>query len=202
MNPIILASASPRRRALLEALGIEVTVRAVNVPELEIGQPKHIALENAMRKRNDAGSRETKPSFVIAADTVVALGSEHFGKPATLDEARRMIKMLSGRTHEVITGVAVANVAARRAIEDVEITKVTFRTLADSEIDAFVNSVKPLDRAGAYTVDGPGSLLVERYEGCYTNVLGLPMIRLDKVMRDLGDAGLFARINPAKARFL
>jgi septum formation protein len=201
VTPIVLASASPRRKALLEALGIEVVVRAAGVPELEIGQPKHIALENAVRKRNDAGSRETGPALLIAADTVVALGSEHLGKPATLDEARAMIRKLSGRTHEVITAVAIADVSSRRATEDVEITRVTFRTLANSEIDAFVNAVKPLDRAGAYTVDGPGSLLVERYDGCYTNVLGLPMIRLDTLMRELGD-GLFARINPARARFL
>ncbi len=201
MKSILLASASPRRKALLEALGLEVTVRAANVPELEIGQPKHIALENAVRKRNDAGSRETGSTLVIAADTVVALGSEHFGKPKTLDEARAMIRRLSGRTHEVITAVAVADVQAKRAVEEAEITKVTFRALTDAEIDTFVNTVKPLDRAGAYTVDGPGSLLVEKYDGCYTNVLGLPMIRLDKLMRELGD-GLFTRINPGKARFL
>jgi len=201
VKQIVLASASPRRKALLEALGIEVTVRAPGVPELEIGQPKHIALENAVRKRNDAGSRETGDTLVIAADTVVALGSEHLGKPKTLEEARAMIRKLSGRTHEVITAVAVADVQAKRAVEDAEITKVTFRALTDSEIDTFVNAVKPLDRAGAYTVDGPGSLLVERYAGCYTNVLGLPMIRLDKLMRELGD-GLFTRINPDKARFL
>lgn len=201
MKTIVLASASPRRKALLEALGIELIVRAVNVPELEIGQPKHIALENAVRKRNDAGSRETGNRLVVAADTVVALSSEHFGKPKTLDEARAMIRKLSGRTHEVITAVAIADVQAKRAVEDAEITKVTFRALTDSEIDAFVNTVKPLDRAGAYTVDGPGSLLVERYEGCYTNVLGLPMVRLDKLMRELGD-GLFTRINPGRARFL
>lgn len=201
MKQIVLASASPRRKALLEALGIEVTVRAPGVPELEIGQPKHIALENAVRKRNDAGSRESGDTLVVAADTVVALGSEHLGKPKTLEEACAMIRKLSGRTHEVITAVAVADVQARRAVEDAETTKVTFRALTDAEIDAFVNAVKPLDRAGAYTVDGPGSLLVERYDGCYTNVLGLPMIRLDKLMRELGD-GLFARINPGKARFL
>jgi septum formation protein len=201
MTPVVLASASPRRKALLEALGIEVAVQAPNVPEMEIGQPRHIALENAVRKRNDAGSRESVPAIVIAADTVVAVGSDHLAKPKSLDEARGMIRRLSGRTHEVITAVAVASVALRRAAEDVEITRVTFRALSDSEIDTFVNTVKPLDRAGAYTVDGPGSLLVERYEGCYTNVLGLPMIRLDKLMRELGD-GLFTRINPAKARFL
>ncbi len=201
MKAIVLASASPRRKALLEALGIELIVRAVNVPELEIGQPKHIALENAVRKRNDAGSRETGNRLVIAADTVVALGREHFGKPKTLDEARAMIRRLAGRTHEVITAVAIADVQAKRAVEDAETTKVTFRALTDSEIDSFVNTVKPLDRAGAYTVDGPGSLLVERYDGCYTNVLGLPMVRLDKLMRELGD-GLFTRINPGRARFL
>ncbi len=154
-----------------------------------------------MRKRNDAASRESGPALVVAADTIVALGDELLGKPASLDEARDMLRRLSGRTHEVMTAVALVDVDARRATEGIEITHVTFRTLAASEIDVFVNAVKPLDRAGAYTVDGPGSLLVERYQGCYTNVLGLPMVCLDQLMRELGD-GLFTRIEPSRARFL
>lgn len=201
MTPIVLASASPRRRALLEALGIDVRVCATGVPETEKGQPRHVALENAVRKRNDAAARESGSVLVIAADTIVALGSELLGKPASLDEAHDMLRRLSGRTHEVMTAVAVVDVATRRATEGIEITRVTFRRLSEDEIRVFVNAVKPLDRAGAYTVDGPGSLLVERYEGCYTNVLGLPMIRLDALMREMGD-GLFARIDPARARFL
>jgi len=201
VTPIVLASASPRRRALLEALGIEVQVRASGVPEAERGQPRHVALENAVRKRNDAASREAGPALVIAADTIVVIADEILGKPASLDEARGMLRRLSGRTHEVMTAVAIVDVGARRATEGIEITQVTFRALSDHEIDTFVGAVRPLDRAGAYTVDGPGSLLVERYHGCYTNVLGLPMICLDRLLRELGD-GLFSRIHPDRARFL
>lgn len=201
MKPIVLASASPRRRALLEALGITVDVQATGVPELEHGAPREVAAVNAVRKRDDAASRVSDPALIIAADTVVALGDELFGKPATLDEARGMLRRLSGRTHEVMTAVAIADAATKRAIDGIEITRVTFRALSRREIDTFVDSVKPLDRAGAYTVDGPGSLLVERYDGCYTNVLGLPLVRLDLLLRELGD-GLFARVDPSKARFL
>ncbi len=201
MTPIVLASASPRRRALLESLGIEVRVRASGMPEIERGQPRHVALENAVCKRNAAASREPGPALVIAADTIVVIGDEILGKPASLDEARAMLRRLSGRTHEVMTAVAIVDIAARRATEGVEITQVTFRELSAREIDTFVDAVKPLDRAGAYTVDGPGSLIVERYHGCYTNVLGLPMVCLDRLMRELGD-GLFARVDPVRAKFL
>jgi septum formation protein len=201
VKPIVLASASPRRRALLEALGISVQVRVTGVPEIEGGEPRAVAAENALRKRDVAASRESSPALIVAADTIVVLGDEVLGKPATLDEARQMLRRLSGRTHEVMTAVAVADPFARRAAEGIEITRVTFRSLTGAEIDTFVDAVKPLDRAGAYTVDGPGSLLVERYDGCYTNVLGLPMVRLDLLLRELGD-GLFARVDPARARFL
>lgn len=201
MKRIVLASASPRRRALLEALGIAVEVQATGVPELDRGPPGYVARVNAVRKRDDAVSRASGPALIIAADTVVALGDELFGKPATLDEAREMLRRLSGRTHEVMTSLAVADCAAGREADAIEITRVTFRSLSGAEINTFVDAVKPLDRAGAYTVDGPGSLLVERYEGCYTNVLGLPMVRLDSLLREFGD-GLFVRVDPARARFL
>jgi septum formation protein len=160
-----------------------------------------VALENALRKCNDAAAREAGPAIVIAADTIVVVDEDVLGKPKSLDEARVMLRRLSGRTHEVMTAVAIRDVGSQRKTKGIEVTHVTFRRLSEAEIDIFVNAVKPLDRAGAYTIDGPGSLLVERYNGCYTNVLGLPMICLDNLLRELGD-GLFVRVNPARARFL
>ncbi len=201
MNRLVLASGSPRRRALLEALGAEVIVHVSHTAEIESGDPRTVAIENARRKRDEV-ARDTAPgAFVIAADTIVVLGDRILNKPADLDEARRMIRALAGRTHHVMTGVAVADTASGQSCEGIEVTGVTFRALSDADIDRFVTAVRPLDRAGAYTVDGPGGLLVERYDGCYTNVLGLPLVRLDALLRELGD-GLFQRIDPARARFL
>ena len=172
-----------------------------DAPEILEGDPAAVAVENACRKRDAVTPEVDAGAFVIAADTIVVIDGTILGKPADLDEARRMIRSLTDRTHEVMTGVAVTDKASGRTVEGVETTRVTFRNLTDEEIDQFVTAVKPLDRAGAYTVDGPGSLLVARYDGCYTIVLGLPLVRLDDLLRKLGD-GLFHRIDPARARFL
>ena len=112
-----------------------------------------------------------------------------------------MLTRLSGATHEVVTGVAIVHTGTGETVEGHETTKVTFRALSEPEIDAFVIAVKPLDRAGAYTVDGPGSLLVQSYAGCFYNVLGLPIIRLDSLLRTLG-LSLFDYMNKDKAVFL
>jgi len=112
-----------------------------------------------------------------------------------------MLRQLSGNTHQVITGIAILDNAANRMVTGAESTDVTFRPLSETEIKRFVDTVRPLDRAGAYTVDGPGSLLVSRYDGCYQNVLGLPIVRLDKLLRTIGYS-LFELMHPEKTRFL
>lgn len=201
MIPIVLASASPRRRALLEALGIEVSVRLSTVEETLDGIPEEIALGNAIAKRDDVAHRLTDAAMVIAADTIVVLDEEIMGKPSDLAEARRMLARLSGKTHEVLTGVAVVDAESGESAEGLERTAVTFRALSAEDIDRFVETVRPLDRAGAYTVDGPGTLLVTRYEGCFQNVLGLPIVLLDTLLCELGD-GLSRRVRGDKARFL
>lgn len=201
MIPIVLASGSPRRRALLEALGIEVDVRVSEVEEVADGRPAEVVLENARRKRDDVARHVEHRALVIAADTIVVLDNLILGKPVDLDEARSMLRLLSGRTHEVLTGIAVIDTASGQTAEGVETTRVHFRDLDEADLERFVEAVQPLDRAGAYTVDGPGSLLVDRYEGCFENVLGLPVVRLDCLLHDLGDS-LFARIHAPRARFL
>ncbi len=198
---IVLASASPRRRALLAALGIEFDVVTSDVEEIFEGVPEEIVVVNARKKRDDVARCLDKPALVIAADTLVFLDEHVLGKPANLEEAVEMLSRLSGRTHQVITGLSAADTGAKRTAEGFETTDVTFRTLSRSEINAFVDAVRPMDRAGAYTVDGPGSLMVERYDGCYQNVLGLPMVRLDKVLRELG-YNLFEMMNGHRAQFL
>ena len=139
--------------------------------------------------------------MVIGADTIVVLEGQIMGKPADLDEALAMLTRLSGKTHEVLTGVAVINTETGGKVAGVERTEVTFRALTEDHIARFVDAVRPLDRAGAYTVDGPGSLLVTRYDGCYQNVLGLPIVLLDTLLAELGD-GLFDRMRADAARFL
>ena len=144
---------------------------------------------------------EEAAALVIAADTLVFLDEHVLSKPADKAEARAMLRRLSGNTHQVVSGVAVLDTATGYDVVGSETTDVTFRTLTDAEIDRFVEAVNPVDRAGAYTVDGPGSLIVARYDGCYQNVLGLPVVRLDKLLRGIGHS-LFDLMNPEQARFL
>ncbi len=202
MVRVVLASASPRRRALLEALGLAVDVVVSDAPEVDSGTvPAAIVEANARAKRDAVTARLDRPALVIAADTLVFLEEHVLSKPADKAEARTMLRRLSGNTHQVVSGVAVTDTATGREAIGSETTDVTFRTLTDAEIDAFVEAVNPVDRAGAYTVDGPGSLIVARYDGCYQNVLGLPIVRLDKLLRGIGHS-LFDLMNPEQARFL
>jgi len=198
---IVLASASPRRRALMAALGLEFDVRPSDAHEVDEGAaPEAIVIANARRKRDDVVARLDSPALVIAADTLVFLDGAVLSKPKDLDDARAMLRRLSGRTHQVITGLAIAGPDGR-LIEGSETTGVTFRDLTDPEIAHFVHAVKPTDRAGAYTVDGPGSLLVASYNGCFQNVLGLPIVRLDHLLRPLG-YDLFELMDGPRSIFL
>ena len=186
MTRIVLASGSPRRRALLQALGIPFEVIVSNAPEHFNGTPAEMVVDNARAKRDDVAAKLAAPALVIAADTLVFLGDRVLGKPANHDEARAMLALLSGNTHQVLTGLALIDTATGKTAEGYESTDVTFCALTPGEIDRFVAAVNPVDRAGAYTVDGPGSLLVARYDGCYQNVLGFPIVRLNALLQELG----------------
>lgn len=201
MVRVVLASASPRRKALLEALGLSFEVIVSEAEEIFEGEPSEIVVTNARLKRDEVVTALTAPALVLAADTLVFLDEHVLGKPADKAEAYQMLSRLSGRTHQVITGLSLVDTATGRVAEGFECTDVTFRSLLPEEITAFVEAVNPVDRAGAYTVDGPGSLLVARYDGCYQNVLGLPIVRLDALLREVG-YNLFAWMNPARCRFL
>ncbi|NLN92109.1 MAG: septum formation protein Maf [Candidatus Hydrogenedens sp.] len=199
---VLLASASPRRKALLGALGASFDVWAAQAEEIDEGhEPEAIVIGNAERKCRAAVEARPHHDLVISADTLVFLDGQVLSKPADLEEAKTMLRALSGRTHHVVTGLALFDRASGCYATGAEKTGVRFRELSDEEIACFVNTVKPVDRAGAYTVDGPGSLLVAAYDGCYQNVLGLPLVRLDLVMRTLGYS-LFEMINGDEARFL
>ncbi len=202
MLPIVLASGSPRRKALLEALGLKLTVVISDVEEtFEGASPSEIVVANARLKCQDVAAGIDYPALVIAADTLVFYEQHVLGKPADPQEARNMLRILSGNTHQVVTGVCATDTSNGKLVEGHETTNVTFRKLSDDEIGHFVHAVNPVDRAGAYTVEGPGSLIVESYSGCYQNVLGLPIVRLDKMLRDLGH-DLFEMMDADRSVFL
>lgn len=203
MTPrIVLASQSPRRRALLASLGVPFEVIPSAAEEIDHGAaPAQIVINNANAKLRDVSARLDTPALVIAADTLVFLGGEVLSKPKDRAEAIDMLRRLSGNTHHVVTGLAAGDTATGQHIDGSETTAVSFRPLSTPEIERFVDIVNPLDRAGAYTVDGPGSLLVARYDGCYYNVLGLPLVKLDMLLRALG-THLFQLIRPEHTVFL
>lgn len=180
---LILASASPRRRELLTQTGLAFTLAAANLSEeLLPGEAaaayvQRLAEEKAQAVWNAHKSAATPgdPLTVLAADTCVVSEGNILGKPADTADARRMLELLSGRTHAVMTGLAV--ITALRTVRDVEITQVTFNQLTEAEIAHYVLSGEPLDKAGAYAIQGYAARWIPRIEGCYFNVVGLPIAR-------------------------
>jgi len=185
---VILGSASPRRRELLESVGFEFEVMPSAVVEVEhdCGSPQDTVVRNALAKARDVAARVDADALVIGADTLVFAGDRALGKPGSLDEARGMLRMLSSVTHQVYTGVAVVRTTDGHEATGYEVTDVTFRDLSNPDIDSYLSRIDPFDRAGAYTVDGAGSLLAEWFDGCFYNVLGLPMVVLDTLLGRFG----------------
>ena len=191
---LVLASASPRRRELLARLGCAFEIRAPAVDETpKAGEkPADLVARLALDK---ARAVVAAGELALGADTVVALGDEVLGKPSDGEDARRMLRALSGRSHDVWTGVAVVAPDGGRGFERraVRRTEVVFRALAEQEIDDYVASGEPLDRAGAYAIQGGAARFVARYAGDFDNVVGLPLA----VVRELlGEAGLSIRLQP------
>lgn len=203
MTPrLILASGSPRRKALLTALGVEFDIIVSNAEEPNQGDsPADIVQVNARIKCEDVAQTIQEPALIIGADTLVFYEDQVLTKPKDHDNAFRMLRTLSGNTHTVVTGLAIHNTTTNETTLGAEHTQVTFRDLSDDEIQRFIDVVNPLDRAGAYTIDGPGTLLVSAYNGCYQNVLGFPMAQLDHMLRHHG-LHLFHHIHPHRAQFL
>lgn len=180
--PILLASASPRRLELLRALGLEPLVRPADVDEtLRSGEDPHDAAERLARAKA-AAVAEGAPdgAVVLAADTIVVLDGEALGKPRDDDDAQRMLRALRGRAHDVVTGVALSRDG--RLVSGRETTEVLFAPMTDEEVDAYVASGEPSDKAGAYALQGLGGLFVERITGTPSNVIGLPF----RLVRRLG----------------
>ncbi|MDA8234550.1 MAG: Maf family protein [Clostridia bacterium] len=184
---IILASASPRRKNLLEQIGLSFQVRASGIDEkVATGlEPGNVAEILAADKARDLARQGIK-GLIIGADTIVVQGNDILGKPETREEAEVMLEALQGKSHLVITGVAVIDTFSGRQEVFHETTKVFFRSLTKEEIQAYIASGEPMDKAGAYGIQGLGALLVERLEGCYFNVVGLPLTRLAMTLKGFG----------------
>jgi septum formation protein len=170
---LILASRSPRRRAILEQLGVDFEVRPADIEELEEGSPEELAVENARRKAEAVASAG---ELVLGVDTIVSLGDQLYGKPSAAEEARATLTALSGHTHHVISGLCL--IGPDNARQTKAITKVQFRALDDHLIDWYLATGEWRDRAGAYAIQGRGAALVQRIEGDYFNVVGLPVALL------------------------
>ncbi len=176
---LILASASPRRTELLRQLGVEFKVVPSKAPEIHHDQltAQELSRINAYRKARSVAKR-FPDALVLGADTLVYLGKMLFGKPATLEEAYRMLETLQGETHQVVTAICLLHLRERRQRVLAETTTVTFRTLDAVKIRRYLAKVDPLDKAGAYAIQEEGDLIIESIEGSYANVVGLPVERL------------------------
>lgn len=184
---LLLASQSPRRRFLLSLLGLNFDTTSVDIDEehfLSVN-PNDIVCELAERKAIEA-SKVNKDYIIITADTLVFLDNHMLTKPINQNDAYTILKRLSGRTHQVYTGIAIFNPISNSKIIDYEKTDVTFRHLEDEEIWAYVNTGSPMDKAGAYGIqDDFGAVFVERIEGDYYNVVGLPLCKLYQMLKSI-----------------
>ncbi len=185
---LVLASASPRRAAILENAGFRFERRAVEIDETPLAgeSAEAYVLRLAAEKACRAAEGIEGPAVVIGADTTVVLDGEMLGKPASAEDARRMLGRLSGRLHQVLTGVAVLPLPGGELRQAVETTAVTFAPLTGREIESYVATDEPMDKAGAYGIQERGGCFVTRIEGCYFNVVGLPLARLCRMLRESG----------------
>lgn len=186
---LILASQSPRRQQLLTQMGIPFRVEPSDAESTTVVTnltPAEQARTLALAKARDVAGRYPD-AVVLAADTIVVVDRQVLGKPAGAEEARQMLARLAGREHQVITGVAIIHQAAGRQVVVHEVTRVWIRPLGANQIEWYVRSGEPLDKAGAYAIQGLAAALVERIDGCYYNVVGLPLSRVVRLLEEQFD---------------
>ncbi len=186
MKKIVLASGSPRRKELLKMININFEVIPDDSPEVINDEtlPEKIVGILAYNKCKNVSENLKSDAIVIAADTIVVVDRKVLGKPENEEHAFEMLSSLSGRTHEVYTGVSIIDTENGKNKTFFEKTEVTFKTLKKSDIDAYIKTTEPMDKAGAYGIQGLGSLFVTKINGDYFNVVGLPVSRVGKVLED------------------
>ncbi len=183
---IVLASSSPRRVKLLKQLGVPFeVVEPVGVHEEDDGVPEEVVIRNAQAKADHVASKLDE-GIVIGADTIVVLGDTIIGKAMTDQGATEMLTALQGRTHRVLTGLAVVDASSKRTETDVVETVVTFQPLTEDEVARYVASGEPLGKAGGYAVQSLGAVIVEEVHGCFYNVVGLPLYKLSMLLETFG----------------
>ena len=185
---LILASSSPRRAEILREAGISFSVLSSAVDETLIpGEtPQQHVLRLADAKGELVAARAVAPAIIISADTVVVLDGQILGKPRSTDEARHMLELFSGRTHSVVTGVTVLRLPEMDRRQFIETTLVHFVKLSSDEISRYLATAEPYDKAGAYAIQGRAGRYIPRIEGCYFNVVGLPLARVVSALHELG----------------
>jgi len=187
MKTIILASASPRRKELLKKIGLKFKVEPSNYEEnisREL-EPHELAKSLSWEKARLVAQNH-KNALVITADTFIVFEGKILGKPHTKTEAKEMLETINGKPHSVITGFTIIDTSNSKTVSKAVETKVYLRKLSSTEIDAYVKSKEPLDKAGAYAIQGLGSVIVEKIEGDYFNVIGLPLSVLTESLKEFG----------------
>ena len=189
---IILASASPRRKEILENANVKFKIMSSDIVELTLEgeSPCQMVMRLAFEKGIDIADKQ-KSDLVISADTIVVLDNKVLGKPKDEKEARYMIESLSGKTHQVITGISLINLENNKKIIDYVISNVKFKNLSEDNINDYISTNESLDKAGAYGIQGYGALLVKEIQGDYFNIVGLPISRLSDLLKEHFNINLF-----------
>ena len=186
MRQLVLASKSPRRKELLETIKLDFLVHPSDFEEKDTHlTAEELALHNAIGKAQDV-ARHYKDALVVGVDTVVAFNDHMLGKPVNRDDAKRILRLLSNTTHRVISAICVIDSKSKKNVSGIETTFVTMDRLDEEDIEIYVNSGEGVDKAAGYAIQGFGSLFVKRIEGDYFNVVGLPMFRLRKLLKEFG----------------
>lgn len=188
MKRLVLASRSPRRREILKQLGLDFEIMESNIEEAYSGgdKPHRYASFAALQKAKDVAQRVDFPAVIMGADTIVVLEGEVMGKPKDDLEAFEMLSRLSGKQHRVITGLAVVDATNGKELNDYQTTLVNMKNITTARIKRYVDTGEPLDKAGAYAIQGRAAVFVDSIKGCYFNVVGLPVAKLDGMLQAMG----------------
>ena len=182
-RPLILASGSPRRKEILETMGLTYTIDVSDADESYVADPESMVLELSRRKAEAVASKHEN-SIVLAADTLV-FGQEVLGKPRDAQQAKQMLRDLSDNWHSVYTGVTLINTHTGKALSAADVTRVHFVRLSEEDVDAYVATGECSDKAGAYGIQGMGGMFIDRIEGSYSNVVGLPMALVRSMLMEI-----------------
>ena len=184
---ITLASSSPRRKALLQEVGLSFDIYHSNIDEdIKKGESPTEHCLRLAEEKTKAAAKKVKNCWILGADTIVFIDNSILGKPSDIKEAKEMLSLLSGRYHKVVTAFCILNASTGKKVKRVVESRVKIKNLTDKEIADYIKTGEPLDKAGAYAVQGIGSFMIESIEGSYTNVVGLPMEELKETLEEMG----------------